>query len=156
VFKGNEDMWFVKKLVEMRDEREKYDEEERRRRGGGEGDGENEAVAEGNYVVEAEAKKNVNASQRHDREAAVAEKATRLSQTPLHRHPQHSPPPEVRLASRAVSMAWATEELFDEKGPVPIGVYHTMRSLPDALRAKVLRACPEAKRLFEAKHERGK
>jgi hypothetical protein len=60
----------------------------------------------------------------------------------------------VRLAPRAASMAFAVEELFDDGAPTPLGVYHTMRSMDDGLRAKFLRRCPEAKRLFDAKHER--
>ena len=59
----------------------------------------------------------------------------------------------VQLAPRQVSMAWAVEEEFDENF-APLGVYHLMRSMTNALRAKVLRYCPEAKRLFDAKHER--
>ena len=59
----------------------------------------------------------------------------------------------VQLAPHQVSMAWAVEEEFDEKF-APLGVYHLMRSMTNALRAKVIRYCPEAKRLFDAKHER--
>lgn len=51
-------------------------------------------------------------------------------------------------------MGWAVEELFNATAPLPLGVYHTMRSVSNELRAKVLLACPEAKRMFEAKHEK--
>lgn len=60
----------------------------------------------------------------------------------------------VRLAPREVSMKWAVEELFDEEASTPLGVYHTMRSMPDALRGTFIKRCPEAKRLFDAKHEK--
>jgi Protein of unknown function (DUF5672) len=60
----------------------------------------------------------------------------------------------VRLAPREISMKWAVEELFDEDEPTPLGVYHTMRSVPDALRGTFIKRCPEAKRLFDAKHEK--
>ena len=59
----------------------------------------------------------------------------------------------VQLAPHQVSMAWAVGEQVDEKF-APLGVYHLMRSMTNALRAKVIRYCPEAKRLFDAKHER--
>lgn len=62
----------------------------------------------------------------------------------------------IRLAPRNVSMAFAVEELYDEESGVPLGVYHTMRSMTDKLRERILRECPEAKRLFSAKHENGK
>lgn len=60
----------------------------------------------------------------------------------------------IRLAPREVSMRWAVEELFEESEPTPLGVYHTMRSMPDELRDKFIKRCPEAKRLFDAKHEK--
>ena len=77
-----------------------------------------------------------------------------------HQHSGNFAPPwlgSIRLAPREVSMRWAAEELYDPEAPFspPVGVYHTMRSMDDKLRAKVLAACPEAKRLFDAKHEKG-
>jgi hypothetical protein len=62
----------------------------------------------------------------------------------------------AKLAPKNVSMTFAVEELYDDKLPFPCGVYHTMRSMTDKLREKVLNECPEAKRLFSAKHENGK
>ena len=59
----------------------------------------------------------------------------------------------IRLANKSVSMKWAVEELFDEDQPLPLGVYHVMRSLPNKLRTKVIKSCPETKRLFEVTHE---
>lgn len=95
VFKGNEDMWYVKKLFEMNNTH-----------GNIEDNNENSQM--------------------------------------------------IKLAPRNVSMTFAVEELYDEKKPIPFGVYHTMRSMTDKAREHILRECPEAKRLFSAKHENGK
>ena len=102
-FKGNEDMWFIKRLFDM-----------------------NQAA------IDVENTGSLNSS-------------------------LGKPPWRVRLADRSASMRWAAEELFDPPpalGP-PVGVYHTMRSMPDDLRSKVISSCPEVKRLFDSKHERG-
>jgi hypothetical protein len=110
-FKGNEDMWYVRKLHALR---------------------ESAAASTGRVPT------NAGTPTATGKGASAAVGAA------------------VRLAPRAASMRWAVEELYDPAAsPVPFGVYHTMRSVPDATRAAVLRACPEAKRLFDARHERG-
>ena len=51
----------------------------------------------------------------------------------------------VNLAPAEVSKSWAVEEIFYDK---PLGVYHLMRSMEPEKREKVLKFCPEAKRMF--------
>jgi len=58
--------------------------------------------------------------------------------------------PTIRLAPRSISESWAVEEIFHAS---PFGVYHLMRSMDDTLRGRVLDFCPEARRLFPARHE---
>lgn len=144
-FKGNEDMWFIRRLVELRDRAL--------------------AAAAVNTAPTATA----------TTKAAVAALPAGVDWAALRLAPREA---SMRWATEELFNATAAHATAAGHGagqaahavatksvksssvavlyPVaPVGVYHTMRSMEDSLRAKVLAACPEAKRLFDAKHERG-
>jgi len=59
-----------------------------------------------------------------------------------------------KLAPGNVSESFAVEEVFDSFRTIPpFGVYHLMRTMPAKNRTALIRACPEARLLFEPVHD---